>query len=67
MTGDANFILSSKDNVLYAPLSFIKTDKKGKYVNVGSLDKKVYIKIGLEGEDRAEIISGVSEGDILFD
>jgi RND family efflux transporter MFP subunit len=67
MTGDASFTLASKDNVLYAPLSFVKTDKKGKYVNLGSVDNKVYVQIGLEGENNIEITSGVSQGDVLFD
>jgi len=67
MTGDARFSLEKKDDVLYAPSQFIKADKKGKYVNLGSIKNKVYIKTGLEGEEYTEIKEGVKEGDILYD
>lgn len=67
MTGDAKFILSEKDNVLYVPSEFVGSDTKGKFVRVGKYENKVYITIGLEGEERTEIIKGVSEGDVLYD
>lgn len=67
MTGDAKFILSRKENVLSAPTSFVNTDKKGEYVNKGDKDNKVYIEIGIEGEDNIEVKEGVKEGDILYD
>ncbi len=67
MTGDARISLEKKENVLYAPSPFIKTDKKGKYVRVGSLKNKTYIKTGLEGEEYTEIEEGLKEGDILYD
>jgi macrolide-specific efflux system membrane fusion protein len=67
MTGDIRYSLKSKDNVLYAPSQFIKTDRKGKYVNLGSIKNKVYVKTGIENDDSIEIIEGVKEGDILYD
>lgn len=68
MSGDAKFILSKKDNVLYLPLKYINTDAKGKYVNLGSSNNKVYVQIGVEGEDSTEIISDkIKEGDVLYD
>jgi hypothetical protein len=36
-------------------------------VNIGGKDKKVRVTIGVEGEERVEITSGVKEGDILYD
>lgn len=66
MTGDAKFILSQKEDVLYVPPKYIHSDKDGKYVNVGK-NKKVRVTIGAEGEERVEIISGVKEGDVLYD
>lgn len=68
MTGDAEFILSEKENVLYLPPKFVNSDSKGKYVRKGKRNNKVYIEVGVEGEDRVEIISDeVKEGDIVFD
>lgn len=67
MTGDAKFILSEKENVLYIPNQFVNTDKKGKYVLKDYKDNKVYIEIGIEGEERIEIMGDIKEGDTLYD
>ena len=67
MTGDAKFILSQKEDALYLPLKFINSDKDGKYVNVGKPGNKVRVIVGIEGEERAEIVSGVKEGDVVYD
>jgi len=67
MTGDAKFILSQKDNALFAPPRFINSDKEGKYINLGKIGNKVRVNIGVEGEDRVEITEGVKEGDTLYD
>lgn len=67
MTGDARLILREKKDALYLPPRFVKTDADGKYVNLGRINNKVYVEVGLEGEDKVEIISGVSEGDLVYD
>lgn len=67
MSGDARFLLSQKENVLYVPPQFINSDKEGKYVYKNSKKNKVYIEIGLEGEERVEITGDIKEGDILYD
>ena len=67
MTGDARFILSQKENVLYAPLKFVNTDKNGKFVNAGKPGNRVNVGTGIEGEETVEITNGVSEGDTLYD
>lgn len=67
MSGDARFLLSKKDDVLYVPPKFVSTDSKGKYVNLGNKSSKVYIEVGIEGEDRVEIKGDINEGDIVFD
>lgn len=67
MTGDIKITLNKKENVFYAPSSFVKADRKGKYVLLGSPKNKVYIKTGLEGEEYIEIEEGVKEGGILYD
>lgn len=65
MTGDANFVVSRKENVLFVPSGFVNSDKDGNYVLVAGGDKK-YIEVGIEGADRTEI-SGISEGEAVFD
>ncbi|MEJ2347929.1 MAG: HlyD family efflux transporter periplasmic adaptor subunit [Patescibacteria group bacterium] len=67
MTGDVRFVLSQKEDVLYVPPQFISTDKKGKYVLKNSPKNKVYVEVGLEGEERTEIIGDIKEGDVLYD
>jgi RND family efflux transporter MFP subunit len=67
MTGDAKFILSQKQDVLYAPPKFVHSDKDGKYVNLGKKGNKVRVEVGIESEERVEITSGVKEGDTLYD
>lgn len=67
MSGDAKFILSEKDDALFVPSQFINSDKDGKYVNLDKLGNKVRVETGLESETDTEIVSGVSEGDTLYD
>lgn len=67
MTGDARFLITEKENVLNVPIKYVSTDKNGKYVLMGNLKNKVYVKTGLEGEENIEIVSGVKEGDVLLD
>ena len=66
MTGDARFVLSEKDDVLWAPSTFIGSDKEGSYV-LTDKDKKVYIEVGLEGEERTEIEGEIEEGQTIYD
>ena len=67
MTGDAKFILSQKENSLYAPPKFVHSDKDGKYVDLGKKNSKGRVSVGVESEERIEITTGVKEGDILYD
>lgn len=67
MTGDAKFILSQKQDVLSVPLRYINTDRDGTFVYLGKPGNKVYVDIGVEGEDLVEITSGVNQGDIVYD
>jgi len=67
MTGDAKFILSKKDDVLYIPPKFINSDSDGKYVKKDKKNDKVYIDIGIEGEDKVEISGDISEGNEIFE
>lgn len=68
MSGDASFVLSEKTNVLWVPNRFVKTDPKGRYVLTGDGTNKVYVQVGIEGEDRVEISGeGISESMTVFD
>ncbi len=67
MTGDAKFILSQVDDVLFVPSNFVNSDSKGTYVHLGKTNNKAYIEKGLEGEERTEIKKGVEEGDRVYD
>ena len=68
MTGDAKFILSEKKDVLYLPPKFVNSDKNGKYVRKGKENNKVYVEVGIEGEERVEVISDeIKEGDVIYD
>ena len=67
MSGDASFILSEKESILYLPPKFVKSDSQGKYVKLGKKNNKTYIEVGIEGEDKIEIKGDIKEGDIVFD
>jgi RND family efflux transporter MFP subunit len=69
MTGDVEFVLKEKPNVLYLPSEFIKSDEKGNFVQImkGNKKEKAYVTIGLETESDTEIVKGLNEGDIIYD
>jgi len=67
MGGDAKFVLKEAKDVLYLPPKYIKSDSKGKYVNLERKNNKVYVETGLEGEDVVEIKNGLTEGQTVFD
>jgi RND family efflux transporter MFP subunit len=66
MTGDANFVLEKKENVLFVAPKFVKSDKNGKYLTLNG-NKKVYITPGVEGDERVEISGDIKEGEIVYD
>lgn len=67
MTGDANFITSRKENVLYVPSNFVNSDKEGQYVLVGAKKEKRYLDVGIEGSERTEVTGNISDGEKVFD
>jgi len=67
MTGDATFILSQKQDVLQIPLLYVKSDDSGKYVYISKDRKKAYIETGIENTDHTEVITGLKEGDRVYD
>ena len=68
LTGDAIFVTSKAEDVLYVPSKYIKSDPDGDYVRRSEKNGKTHIETGLEGEDSTEIVSGdVREGDTVYD
>lgn len=69
MSGDVDFTIKEENDVLSAPSSFIKKDKKGDYVYVGSPDKKVkkYIDISREIDGKYIITNGLQEKEVIYD
>lgn len=68
MTGDIEFVLKEKKNIIGIPQNFIKKDRKGNYVLVKKNGQKLktYIKTGDEIDGKIEIKKGLKEGDILI-
>lgn len=69
MTGDVEFVTQEKKNVLYIPFSHL-TEKNNKHFvkvkeNGKILDRPV--KIGMEADSDVEIISGLREGEVIYD
>jgi len=67
MTGDARFVVSKQENVLYVPTGFVSSDGEGEYVLVNDGKDKKYVELGIEGTDRTEIRGEISEGEKVFD
>lgn len=69
MSGDVDFTIKEEAGVLSVPSSFIKKDKKGDYVYVGSPDKKVkkYIDISREIDGKYIITNGLQEKEVIYD
>ena len=65
----ANIITNTKDNVLLISSSAVKTNSDGEnYVQIMKNGKPIdqIIEIGLASDSQTEIISGLSEGDIVI-
>jgi multidrug efflux pump subunit AcrA (membrane-fusion protein) len=69
MTADAIFVINEKKDVLAIPTSLIMSESGKKYVyrKKNNSREKVYIETGTEFDNDTEIISGLSEGDLVYD
>jgi HlyD family secretion protein len=70
MTAEASVVVESRRNVLVAPNAYIRLDRDtgGAFVNVVNADgtlSEVEVTLGLQGQDRSEIVSGVSEETLI--
>ncbi len=61
-------ILEQKDNVLWLPPQAIRTFEGRKFVVVqdGEIQRRVDVKVGIEGKDRVEIEDGLTEGQTVI-
>ncbi len=68
MTGDVEFTLSKKENVITIPLTYLKTEKTKKYVlkKNGKETTKTFLKLGEETDDLVEVKEGLSAGDVIY-
>ncbi len=69
MTGDLTLTIAKKENVLFLPLTFVKEEADKKFVKVKKNGRweKVYITTGLETEEAIEIVSGLTENEVVYD
>jgi HlyD family secretion protein len=67
MTGDAKFVLAEKEGVLWLPPEYVNSEREGKYVNLEERNRRVSVEVGVEGEDRVEVIGDLKEGDRVYD
>ncbi len=60
-------VLKQKDNVLWLPPQAVRTFEGRNFVVVqdGELQRRVDVKIGIEGEERVEIEDGVTAGQVI--
>jgi len=69
MTGDVEFVLQEKKNVLAVPSEFVKKDGSKSYVDIKINNKieKSYVTVGETIDDMTEIKSGLKAGDVIYD
>lgn len=69
MTGDLEFVVKEKRSVITVPTKFVRSDKDGQYVmkEQNGNQVKTNIKTGDETDEAMEVISGLQEGDIIYD
>ncbi len=64
MSGNADIIISSKKNVLSVPSSSVFEDEYV-FVKRGNYFEKTKVRVGLQSDTLAEIVSGISDGDAV--
>lgn len=62
MNGDANFLVSTRENVLTIPVEALQPDNHVWLKRAGDY-QKVEVEVGVENDTDLEILSGLSEGD----
>ncbi len=69
MTGDIDFLVKERKNILAVPENYVKTEKNKNYIwkDINGRKVKAYIKTGDEIDGSIEITSGLKEGDYVYD
>jgi RND family efflux transporter MFP subunit len=69
MTGDVEFVTKEKPNVIAVPISYVRSEKGQKYVQllVDGKPVKTEVKTGDEGDNEIEILKGLKVGDVLVE
>ena len=64
----ANVVLQKKENVLWLPPQAVRTFEGRRFVVVqeGQGQRPVDVKVGLQNNDRLEIVEGLSEGQVVL-
>ena len=68
MTARVDIVTSEKENALVVPISALKTDTKGSYVQLSLPDgttEKRYVSTGIYSDEYVEIEDGLSDGDTV--
>ena len=68
-TGMITLILDSRENVLRVPVYAVHTAAEKNYVYVegdNGIREAKWVTVGLEGNDYAEIVEGLEEGDLII-
>jgi hypothetical protein len=60
-------VLEHKDNVLWLPPDAVRSFEGRRFVVVreGDRERRVTVKVGIETDERVEILEGVKEGDVV--
>jgi hypothetical protein len=69
MTGDVTFVLKSKPAALVVPAGFVSTKDSKKFVKTKQNNNLIETEVttGLENDTEIEILTGVSEGTVVYD
>lgn len=69
MSGDVSFVTRKKENVLYLPVKFVKSDKEKKYALVkrNGKEEKISVNTGMETDNDIEITGGLTAGETVYD
>lgn len=69
MGGDLTFVTKKKEDVLYLPNKFVKSENGKKYVKVirDGKDEKIFVETGMETDNNIEISAGLNADEIVHD
>lgn len=68
MAGDLSFVVQKKENVLYVPIKFVRTQNNKKYLKIkrNGNEENREVTAGMETDSDIEITSGVTLGETIY-